>query len=154
MKKLITAFLTLLILSTATEESHNDHSIYRQLSLSAKTAEAFATGSTARNYYSWGSCAYYAFNRRAQMGKPVSNQWGNAKYWASNAKRSGYTVKRKPRYGAVMVSKAGYYGHVAVVERVNKNGSYLVSEMNFPRLGVKTYRTLSKSQASAYQFIY
>lgn len=154
MKKLMTAFLTLLILTSISETSHTSSPLYRQLSLSTHTAEASATGSTARNYYSWGSCVYYAFNRRAQMNKPVSNQWGNAKYWASNARRAGYTVKRKPRYGAVMVSQAGYYGHVAVVERVNKNGSYLVSEMNFPRLGVKTYRTLSKSQASSYQFIY
>jgi surface antigen len=28
-------------------------------------------------------------------------------------------------------SDAGYYGHVAFVERVNSNGSILVSEMNF-----------------------
>ncbi len=108
----------------------------------------------AANYYSWGSCAYYAFNRRAQMGRYVSNKWGNARYWASNASRSGYTVKRKPVYGSVMVSTAGYYGHVAVVERVYQSGSILVSEMNYPRQGVKTYRKLSKSKAAQYKYIY
>ena len=32
----------------------------------------------------------WAFKRRAQLGKPVSNRWGNAKNWYSNARRSGY----------------------------------------------------------------
>ncbi|TDM01640.1 CHAP domain-containing protein [Macrococcus hajekii] len=108
----------------------------------------------ATNYYTWGSCAYYAFNRRAQLGRYVSNQWGNAKYWAYNASRSGYTVSRTPVKGAVMVSQAGYYGHVAVVENKYSNGSIQVSEMNYPRQGVKTYRTLTKTQASYYQYIY
>ncbi|TDM04707.1 CHAP domain-containing protein [Macrococcus carouselicus] len=108
----------------------------------------------AANYYSWGSCAYYAFNRRAQLGRHVSNQWGNAKNWAYNAQRNGYLVSRTPVKGAVMVSQTGYYGHVAVVEYKYSNGSIKISEMNYPRQGVKTYRYLTKTQASYYQYIY
>ena len=31
------------------------------------------------NYYSKNQCTWWAFKRRAQVGKPVSNRWGNAK---------------------------------------------------------------------------
>lgn len=106
------------------------------------------------NYYTKGSCVYYAFNRRAQLNKPVSNQWGNAKNWAYNATRSGYTVKNVPKKYAVMISQKGYYGHASVVERINRNGSILVSEMNYPRQGVKTYRTIPKYEVRSHQFIY
>ena len=62
-------------------------------------------------------CTWWAFKRRAQLGKPVSNRWGNAKNWYSNARRSGYATGHKPRKYAVMQSTRGYYGHVAVVEK-------------------------------------
>ena len=33
------------------------------------------------NYYNKKQCTWWAFKRRVQLGKPVSNQWGNAKNW-------------------------------------------------------------------------
>ncbi|WJP98318.1 CHAP domain-containing protein [Macrococcus bovicus] len=144
MKKMMMSILTVLMLltfSTAVEQP---------------TAHAYSNPVKykAANYYTWGSCAYYAFNRRAQLGRYVSNQWGNAKNWAYNASRSGYTVSRKPIKGAVLVSQLGYYGHVAVVEKKYTNGSIVVSEMNYPRQGVKTYRTIPSYQVGNYQYIY
>ena len=58
-------------------------------------------------------------------------------------------------YGSIAQSDAGYYGHVAFVERVNSNGSILVSEMNFSAgPGILTYRTIPAYQVRQYKFIH
>ena len=31
------------------------------------------------NYYNKHQCTWWAYKRRVQLGKPVSNRWGNAK---------------------------------------------------------------------------
>lgn len=92
--------------------------------------------------------------RRAQVGKPVSNRWGNAKNWYYNARKSKYATGRTPRKFAVMQSTAGYYGHVAVVEQVYKNGSIKVSEYNFYRPLKYNTRVLSKKAARNFNYIY
>ena len=57
--------------------------------------------------------------------------------------------------GSIAQSDAGYYGHVAFVERVNSNGSILVSEMNFSASpGILTYRTIPAYQVRNYKFIH
>ena len=57
--------------------------------------------------------------------------------------RDGYRIDGNPTVGSIAQSDAGYYGHVAFVERVNSNGSILVSEMNFSASpGILTYRTI------------
>ena len=43
----------------------------------------------------------------------------------------GYTIDYNPTVGSIAQTDAGYYGHVAFVERVNSDGSILVSEMNW-----------------------
>lgn len=147
MKKIVISILSLFVILTTAEIT--DTNI-----IQTKEAKAYGSYGYSSNPYYWGSCAYYAYNRRAQLGRPVGKYWGNAKNWAYNARRAGYKVSRKPKAGAVMQTTQGYYGHVAVVERINRNGSILVSEMNFPYQGVKTYRTISKYQKSYYNYIY
>lgn len=147
MKKFILSFITSIMLLTAAEVVE----ITPQTQI--KTAEAGSYRYSYNPYY-WGSCAYYAYQRRAQLGRPVGKYWGNAANWAYKARSAGYKVRRAPIKGAVLVSRNGYYGHVAVVERTYRNGSILVSEMNFPRQGVKTYRVISKYQKRYYQYIY
>jgi surface antigen len=88
--------------------------------------------SYAGNRYSYGYCTWYAYNRRAQIGRPIPSNLGNACTWAANAQSWGYLVNNKPSVGAVMQNRnRGCPGHVAVVEKINPNGSIIISEMNY-----------------------
>ncbi|UDI79166.1 LysM peptidoglycan-binding domain-containing protein [Staphylococcus taiwanensis] len=108
-----------------------------------------------RNLYDWGQCTWHVFNRRAAIGKGISTYWWNANNWANAAARDGYRIDYNPTVGSIAQSSAGYYGHVAFVERVNSNGSILVSEMNFSASpGILTYRTIPAYQVRSYKFIH
>ncbi|MBC7512429.1 LysM peptidoglycan-binding domain-containing protein [Candidatus Saccharibacteria bacterium] len=112
---------------------------------------------TAGNRYAAGNCTWYAYERRAQMGRPVGSFWGNANTWASNARAAGFAVNRTPAAGAVFTDQAGYFGHVGVVERVLGNGDVVVTEMNnyaYGGFNIVNSRTISAGQASAYQYIH
>ena len=112
---------------------------------------------TAGNRYAPGNCTWYAYERRAQMGRPVGSFWGNANTWASSARAAGYLVNRSPAAGAVLVDQAGYFGHVGVVERVLENGDIVISEMNnyaYGGFNIVNNRTISAGQAAAYQYIH
>lgn len=112
---------------------------------------------TAGNRYAAGNCTWYAYERRAQMGRPVGSFWGNANTWASNARAAGYVVNRTPAAGAVLTDQTGYFGHVAVVERILPNGDVYITEMNnyaYGGFNVVNDRTISAGQASAYQYIH
>jgi len=112
---------------------------------------------TAGNRYAAGNCTWYVYERRAQMGRPVGSFWGNANTWASSARAAGYLVNRTPAAGAVLVDQAGYFGHVAVVERVLDNGDVVITEMNNYAYGgynIVNDRTISAGQATAYQYIH
>ena len=107
------------------------------------------------NLYDLGQCTWYVFNKRASIGKGISTYWWHARNWANGAIKDGYTVNRTPAYGAIAQTSDGYYGHVAFVERVNGDGTILVSEMNYATgVGVIGYRTLNQWQVSRYVFIH
>ncbi|MEJ7482916.1 CHAP domain-containing protein, partial [Staphylococcus warneri] len=81
--------------------------------------------------------------------------WSDAKYWASNAANDGYQVDNTPSVGAIMQSTPGPYGHVAYVERINGDGSILISEMNYANGPYNmNYRTIPASEVSSYAFIH
>ncbi len=112
---------------------------------------------TAGNRYAAGNCTWYVYERRAQMGRPVGSFWGNANTWASSARAAGYTVNRTPAAGAVLTDQAGYFGHVAVVERILPNGDVYITEMNnyaYGGFNIVNDRTISAGQASAYLYIH
>ncbi|CAN5394330.1 hypothetical protein BH10PAT3_BH10PAT3_6340 [soil metagenome] len=80
------------------------------------------------NGYDYGWCTWYVSNRRAELGRPVPNNLGNAYSWYTVAQRSGLPVGSTPQAGAVAVNQGG--NHVSVVEQVNDDGSFWISEMN------------------------
>jgi surface antigen len=99
------------------------------------------------NGYDYGYCTWYAFNRRAQLGRPIGSNWGNASTWSAYAASAGYGVNGQPEVGAVMQNGGGL-GHVAVVERVDPDGSITVSEMNYNGWNVIDNRSISASQVA------
>ena len=108
-----------------------------------------------QNLYTAGQCTWYVFDRRAQAGSPISTYWSDAKYWAGNAANDGYQVNNTPSVGSIMQSTPGPYGHVAYVERVNGDGSILISEMNYTYGPYNmNYRTIPASEVSSYAFIH
>lgn len=89
------------------------------------------------NMYVAGQCTWYAYNRRAQMGIGTPSYLGNGGEWYINAPRYGLRVDHNPQVGAALSfipgqdGADGFYGHVAVVEAVYSDGTFLISEMNW-----------------------
>ncbi|MBW3569206.1 LysM peptidoglycan-binding domain-containing protein [Candidatus Parcubacteria bacterium] len=107
------------------------------------------------NAYDYGWCTWHAANRRAQTGNPIPSNLGNAISWLGGARAAGLPTGTAPRAGAVLYHlNIGGLGHVAYVESVNSNGSFLVSDMNYPYWGQVTYRTVPASETGNYRFIY
>ena len=116
--------------------------------------DARLAGASAGNRYAFGNCTWYAYERRMQLGRPVGSFWGNAATWAAYARAAGYLVNNTPAVGAVMQNGGGY-GHVAIVESVNSDGSITISEMNYAgNFNRVTSRTVSAGTASGFTFIH
>lgn len=100
--------------------------------------------SSAGNTYYQGYCTWYAKERRPDL----PNMLGNGGQWVANAAARGYATGSEPRAGAI----AEMPGHVAYVERVNGDGTIVISEMNgYAGFGVVGTRT---APASQFRYIY
>lgn len=107
------------------------------------------------NGYDYGYCTWWAAVRRAQIGRPVPSNLGNAATWKVLAQRAGLAVGTKPAAGAVIwTPPRDYYGHVGFVESVNADGSVNISEMNTAGWARVSHKTLSAAQAANYWYIY
>ncbi len=107
------------------------------------------------NGYDYGWCTWHAANRRAQIGRPIPSNMGNAIAWLGAAQAAGLGSGSVPRAGAVVYhTNIGGWGHVAFVEKVNPDGSALVSDMNYPIWGQVTHRTVNPGEFGGYRFIY
>lgn len=99
-------------------------------------------------------CTWWAAMRRNQIGKPVDAHMGNGGQWNDTAARLGYKVGRSPKPGDVICFEGGVhgssvaYGHVAVVEQVNSDGSILISQSGTGWMAVVT-ETISASDLKA-----
>lgn len=107
-------------------------------------------------------CTLWAYIRRSQLGLPVGSYMGNGGDWANTARRLGYLVNNTPHVGAAMVFARGQrvttwnasamYGHVAIVERVNADGSVLISEGGTGFATFPAYETVYN--ASRFQYVH
>jgi mannosyl-glycoprotein endo-beta-N-acetylglucosaminidase len=67
----------------------------------------------------------------------------------------GYATGQVPEPGAIMVTwESIFYGHVAYVEQVNADGSFIISEMNYKGWNTIDTRTLRTNQVPLIGFIY
>lgn len=80
--------------------------------------------------YGYRNCTDWVAWRIPQLvQRNVPTGWHNAENWDNAASAAHYTVDNTPEPGDIAVWE-GTYGHVAVVESVNSNGSVNVSEYN------------------------
>jgi surface antigen len=110
----------------------------------------------AGNTYAFGNCTFYVYIRRAQIGEPIPNTWGNAATWATRASADGYTVDHTPLYGAIMQTSTvdNGLGHVAFVENVDPDGTWHISEMNVVGLDEVDDKAMPASTAMDFSFIH
>ena len=102
----------------------------RTMAFSAARVPTSAAGpvSGTANGFSYGYCTWWVAHKRYIPWR------GNAYQWWWNARPFGFAEGPTPRAGAVMVmgiSGTSPQGHVAYVESVNPDGSFVVSEMNW-----------------------
>ena len=101
--------------------------------------------------FPYGQCTWYVATRRAVT-------WGgNAWVWwfaAAGIRPEGHV----PVQGSITVFRSGWAGHVAYVEHVNPDGSFVVSEMNYygngGGWGRIDRRTIAANDGSVMGFIY
>lgn len=140
--------------STSTTPSTSQPSNSQQSNTSSSTStgsvwdyrSSFMTSSSNYNGYAGGGCTDYVWQYFAQRGVIIPNVMpGNGKDWA-------YQMPRAPKLvpGVIASFAAGshgsssVYGHVAVVESVNADGSFVVSEGGVGIWG--STRTIPNSQ--------
>lgn len=109
--------------------------------------------------YPQGQCTWYVDQRMKQFGQYIHSNLGDAHHWNNRAAREGYQVSSTPKKHTAVVFEAGQlgadtqYGHVAFVEKVNADGSIIISESNVKGLGVISYRTIDADDASQLDYI-
>ncbi|HEV3100702.1 MAG TPA: CHAP domain-containing protein, partial [Candidatus Dormibacteraeota bacterium] len=74
--------------------------------------------------------------------------------WYGNAQAKGFATGHSPRPGAIMVTWESGYGHVAFVESVSVDGSWIVSEMNYVAFNTVDRRLIRPGGVPLIGFIY
>ncbi len=90
-----------------------------------------------------GNCTWYVNGRLQELGysaATLNKLWGNAQDWDNQAIAAGITISSTPKVGSIAQWENG---HVAVVERVNADGTILISESSY-----------SPSSGSAADYLY
>lgn len=102
----------------------------------------------AGNRFAFGNCTYYVYNRRQVPWQ------GDAWAWYGNAQAMGFATGKAPRPGSIMVTWESGYGHVAYVESVNPDGSWVVEEMNWVAFNTVDRRLIRPGGVPLIGFIY
>jgi len=105
------------------------------------------SGNSAGGRFPWGQCTWYLATKRLVP-------WnGNGGQWFANA-RGIRPEGQVPVAGAIAVINTSWVGHVAYVEKVNPDGSFVISEEHYPVLGGLDYRTVTTKSITLVGFIY
>ena len=110
--------------------------------------QAGASVGPVSNHFTPGQCTWWVASKR-----PIP-WFGNAGQWGPNAAAMGFPEGMSPRVGAVMVTWESAIGHVAYVEAVYGDGSWLVSEMNYVAPFVVDFRTIRPGGVPLETFVY
>lgn len=111
------------------------------------------------NSYAFGNCTQYAYNRITQLGGHIDLDMGNGQDWGVTGRARGYEVSNTPKAGTAVSFNAGVlgadstFGHVAFVEKVNEDGSILISEMNAQGLNVVSTRTIQAEYVGMLMYV-
>lgn len=104
--------------------------------------------------YTFGNCTQFVAGTFAWVGA----HWGNGCQWADSAKAQGLTVTKQPTAGAIAVYDCGLAGsngngHVAVVQKLNSDGSFLLNEVNWNAFNTVDTRQESLGSATGQHII-
>ena len=105
-------------------------------------SEATVSSTAQGSGYPIGQCTWYAYNRLVELGSITDlsgafGYLGNGQDWVRNLIAKGWRFSNAPIKGAVVSTVGGFdgtpaqYGHVGIVEAVNQDGTFLVSECNW-----------------------
>ena len=113
------------------------------------------------NAYEFSQCTWWVYIRRHQLGLPVGSRMGDGAMWAYSASRLGYWVDNSARHkGDIMVFAPGQagsnivYGHVAIVEKINPDGSIETSECSAELNGRTISRKFAAKDLKNFKFIH
>jgi surface antigen len=117
--------------------------------IGSKPSSAISFGHSAYDNFPFGQCTYWVASQR-------NIPWnGNAWEWFGQAQANGRSTGRSPAVGSIMVTwENRFYGHVALVEAVNGDGSWTVSEMNYQGWGIVDRRRIRPGTVPLIGFIY
>jgi surface antigen/LysM repeat protein len=97
--------------------------------------------------FPYGYCTWYVAQHKYVP-------WGgNAGTWLYHAKSYGVKTGKNPKKGAILVTNESWYGHVAIVTKVNGD-QITVKEMNYKGFAVESTRTLSTKSRVIKGYIY
>lgn len=134
---------TLKLSSSATTTTTTTKAVAATATAASTTTSTSSKTVSTVNTYPYGQCTWYVKANASWVG----NYWGNANQWDTSARAAGYRVDNTAAKGAVVVFEAGQagagaYGHTAIVESVNGDGTITISEGNYAGLLYHT-RTIS-----------
>jgi surface antigen len=169
-RRIVTKFFLLVTALSATLAVGAAPSMAKTIELKwAPTAAQFwsADGSAVKSLFHNGQCTQWALTRRPDVvrdgveaivsqeiasGQPEDMGDWDARYWAANARLAHIPTGHTPRAHALIVFQpgalgAGWAGHIAYVQKVYGDGSFLISEMHAPVLWRVSHRHLPADDA-------
>lgn len=105
--------------------------------------------------------SYAAWAWNARFGKEWHNTQpgrGSARYWPEIARTLGYSVSGTPHVGAIISWSSTYagdqWGHVAIVEGINGDGTINISEYNWLEYSYSYRSNVNPGNYGSYSYIY